>query len=186
MVILTLIFSGCSSSNNDTEENPTEKPEENTPESEHLQQNNSPMNFGEAFQPPHFQVEGFTVTNSYEGQLSIQIDYVFDDELFNFIKDNQLEYYYRIVYPTQLKEDINLESSGDIHGESLTESSSQMNGSIEVSEDIPEDYDSQSLTDEPIDFQLIILNKDKDPVHIIDDIYHYLGYDPDLSQTINK
>jgi hypothetical protein len=54
------------------------------------------------------------------------------------------------------------------------------------SEDIPEDYDSQSLTDEPIDFQLIILNKEKDPVHIIDDIYHYLGYDPDLSQTINK
>lgn len=182
VIAITLIISSCSSSSN-KEEGSSEDTGEN--EKTPLQEEAS-TDIGEAFQPPHFQLEAFDVSTINEGELLIQIDYLFDQELFDFLKDQQLEYYYLIKYPHQLKEDLNLEASAPISGNIFDEPDSQMNGTIQINEIIPNDYPIEEIIEDPTGFQLIILNKDKDPVHIIDDIYHYLGYDPDLSQTINK
>ena len=190
LVIFILIFSGCSlinESNHGDKETLTESEMEESTEKKGAisQQKESPIDFGEEFHPPHFQVENFDVSIAEGDKLSIRVDYVFDQELFNFIKDKSPEYYYIIQYPSQLGEDLDLKRSDYIKGITIIESSSQMNYSIEIKEEVPEDYNINPIIKEPIGFQLIILNKNKYPVHIIDDIYFYSDFDPDLSQTIH-
>ncbi|SJN40427.1 BH2809 unknown [Marinilactibacillus psychrotolerans 42ea] len=183
-----LMISGCSlvsvTDKSDKKQMDTMNVEKSKKEEAVSQKKTDLIDFEEEFQPPHFQVEDFSISNTVDEKMHITIDYTFDQELFDFMKSNSPEYYYLIEYPTQLVENTNLVKSDIIKGVELDESSTQMTYSIEIEEEIPEGFDIDSLMKEPTGFQLFILNKDKDPIHIIDDIYYYSDYDPDLSQTI--
>lgn len=179
LVIVLFFFSGCSftsDGNNSNQEKAmsavVEKSDQDQVESS--QQNTEQNNFGKEFMPPHFQVEQFQVSTIENNQkMLIQMDYVFDQELFDFIKTENLVFNYSIQYPSQLEENLNLTKSDPIKGEEISELDSQMNYSIEIEEEIPEDYDLSSIVEEPIGFQLTILNKDGEPESLFDDIYQY-------------
>lgn len=183
-----LMISGCSlvsvTDESDKKQMDTMNVEKSKKEEAVSQKKTDLIEFGEEFQPPHFQVEDFSISNTVDEKMHITIDYTFDQELFDFMKSNSPEYYYLIEYPTQLVENTNLVKSDIIKGPELEESSTQMAYSIEIEEEIPDNFDIHSLMEEPTGFQLFILNKDKHPTYIVDDIYHYSDYDPDLSQTI--
>lgn len=183
--VSVLMLYGCANSKENEE---SHQPQTNTPTEEQTSQNNEEesqqdttlMEFGKEFQPPHFQVEKFNVAKTTEGNLEITIDYVFDQELFEFLKSKPIEYYYVVHYPTQLAESTTVTESNIIKGETISDSTTQMNYSIQLNQDIPENFDIDSLVKEPVGFQLYVLDKNKDPEFIIDDIYHY----SDSSSTV--
>lgn len=72
-----------------------------------------------------------------------------------------------------MAESTNVTESNIIKGETISDSTTQMNYSIQLNQDIPENFDIDSLVNEPVGFQLYVLDKNKDPEFIIDDIYHY-------------
>lgn len=182
LVIVLFFFSGCSSTSEGTNNNQEKQTsalieKSDQDQVEGSQQSTKQNNFGKEFMPPHFQVEQFQVSAIENNQkMLIQMDYVFDQELFDFIKTENPEFYYSIQYPFQLQEDLNLTKSDPIKGEEISELDSQMNYSIEIEEEIPEDYDLSSIVKEPIGFQLTILNKDGEPESLFDDIYHYSDF----------
>lgn len=186
LAIGLFIFSGCTFTSNRNNSNQEKEPSAvveklDQDQVEDTQQSTRQNNFGTEFRAPHFQVEQFQISTIENNQkMLIQMDYVFDQELYDFIKIENPEFYYSIQYPFQLQEDLNLTKSDPIKGEEISDLDSQMNYSIEIEEEIPEDYDISSIAAEPIGFQLTILNKDDEPESIFDDIYHYSEFSSEV------
>lgn len=146
------------------------------------------LDFGQEFQPPHFQIENFIIGASEDQKVKFKLSYTIDQSLYNFLSTINPEYYFFIEYPENKEMFGEKKTTTPVKGEVIKDNTTAMNYEI-VFEEVIKDLtvsEQKELNTTLEGYKLIITNKDKYPVHIIDDIYHFTSYDPDLSQTINS
>lgn len=198
--MMAFVANGCSGQDFKTDNNidtnqkemetePTDtnqKEEEINPTDGSENESKKVIDFGKEFYPPHFQIGAFAVNTKKEENIEFKISYELDEELFEFLSKNNPTYYFSIEYPQFLVELINSNGSKLVKGQTIKKAASKREFNITINQSL-----SSQLSEAEIDqvitqlegYKLIISNVNKYPIHIIDDIYYYTGYDPNLSQT---
>lgn len=189
--LLVLTFAGACSPINQTvddetnvlSETNTETKVENTEE-----KRDSIMDFGQEFQPPHYQIDEFIIKTSKDQKVRFEIDYTIDQSLYKFLAIEKPEYYFFIEYPENTEIFEEKKTTNYVKGQVIGDNTTEMNYKIVFEESLKDLTESEKKELNTVfeGYKLIITNKDKYPIHIIDDIYHYTSYDPDLSQTIDS
>lgn len=189
--LLVLTFAAACSPINQTvddetnvlSETNTETKVENTEE-----KRDSIMDFGQEFQPPHYQIDEFIIKTSKDPKIRFEIDYTIDQSLYKFLATEKPEYYFFIEYPENTDIFEEKKTTNYVKGQVIGDNTTEMNYKIVFEESLKDLTESEKKELNTVfeGYKLIITNKDKHPIHIIDDIYHYTSYDPDLSQTIDS
>ncbi|WIF96735.1 MULTISPECIES: hypothetical protein [Pontibacillus] len=76
----------------------------------------------------------------------------------------------------------------EVKGPVIQEGDTEHNYTFTVTQPLPNDITAEEvtkLTNEKKRFRWIIANKDQNPIHIVNDIFLYVDYDPDNSRERN-
>ncbi|RWZ58579.1 hypothetical protein EQV77_06325 [Halobacillus fulvus] len=183
IMFVILLTTGCSvaESQSETESKEENKIEQTAPEKVEeneiaLEKKEEEPVLDKQFYPPHFKVTDFAVRIDEQNKLSIRMNYLFDQELFEFLRTEQPEFYYAIEYPEAIHEMLGQPTSDFIRGETFSATGGQLNHSLEIEEQLPEDISENDLgwlRDEWTGYRLILSDQNQDAFHIFDDIFHY-------------
>ncbi|WP_430791064.1 hypothetical protein VBD025_08125 [Virgibacillus flavescens] len=187
LMTIILISFGCSNQDvvNSTKFNPKK---ENVEQLKDIDTNDVSMelvDFGKEFFPPHFQINSFNIDIPNVNSIEFNINYVLDEELYNFLSDNKPKYYFNIQYPLSLSNIIGISESKFINVSELNVIGSEREFNLIIKQDTAEKLsreDIQDIQSQLEGYRLVIYNVNKQPMHIVDDIFHYSSYDPDLSK----
>jgi len=183
ILITLLLFSACSShtptENSKINNTVTQSEQESLTEKENQQM----IDFGKRFNPPNFQVEAFNVQIS-EGYLIMNLNFTISEELHEFLLQKPV-YYFQIRYPEALAKIIMLEQSEIAIGPEVEKGvrSYYVQFKQSISKNLSKEEISK-LVGNKDGYQLLVLNKNKYPVHIFDDINGFAKVDPNKSSNI--
>lgn len=175
-IFCIFMLSSCEVTNNEVESKVINKNVDETVE-------NASIN-GEMFIPPNFLVETFDVTVAERNNIIITIDYLFSPKLYEFLKQNNNDYYFQFRFPEETTKIISLNVSAITLGEKMG-SDGQLNYTSIIKTKISKslsDSEIKSIEENLLGYDLFIIDSDGDVIHEFKEIYYML--DLDMQESI--
>ncbi|MEW5323089.1 hypothetical protein V2J23_13390 [Geobacillus thermoleovorans] len=137
----------------------------------------------EKFVPPHFLVNQF-VADATSRSIQLTIHYTISEQLYHLLEQYQ-DYYFVIQYPEKLSRLTHVDHSNAVKGPLPT--NGQLSYVITISStwanDIPKNLIDQ-INHGDLRYNLLILDKERFPVHIFNDVQWYQSFDPNKGSNV--
>lgn len=170
IILIIFLLSGCNNSNNKgaTNQNNIPKDSQEVNDKEEL---NSSINkqeildFGEKFVPNDFLIKDFII-NIEDNKLVYNLKIIMSEELYKFLSENKVEYYFSLEYPERIREVVEKTSTDVIKH---VPTNNQLSYNIIFKEELPKKELPDSITDKQ-KYNLLVINKEGSVVSILDGI----------------
>ncbi|TDL98683.1 hypothetical protein ERX27_02595 [Macrococcus brunensis] len=177
--IMILLFSTGCNVNKDSTHSESDKEkniitEDSTTEVikvEKVENSNQVQTKEDFFNPLHFVLKSFDIKLNDNQKVSYVIEYVIDSSANAYLKNNKPILYLNISYPEEIKQSSNKSNSKTIK---FSPSYNQvLNKKIIITDEFNTNFDIEKLKNPSLNFQLQILNQNKQMFHLFDDLNVY-------------
>ena len=136
-------------------------------------EDNQMLDFGTKFNPPEFLVNKFDINVENGNELHLEITYDISPKLYKFLS-KKLVYFFGIEFPQETFNITKLDKTSVVEGPAVEGNSKTY--SLSFTEHLPvtlSQIEIEKLVNNKLEYKLYIFNKNKDPVHMFDDIELY-------------
>lgn len=181
-ITILLFTTGCSlnkddvssSIKNNDKDVITEQPTTESLKVEKVEKSNQVKTQEDLFNSPHFVLQRFDVKIKDDKTVSYIIDYVIDSSANTYLKKHKPTLYLNILYPEEIQQSSKKSFSKSIK---FTPSFDQkLNKQIIITDQFKSKFDIEKLKKPDLNFQLQVLNQNKQMFHLFDDLNVYRIY----------
>ncbi|AST00153.1 MULTISPECIES: hypothetical protein [Geobacillus] len=157
--------------------------EKEKPKNEKAETEQKPLSLEQKFLPPHFLVNQFTA-KATSRSIELTIHYTISQQLYRLLEQYQ-DYYFVIQYPEELSRLTHVDRSNAVKGplpaNGLLSYAITMTSTWAT--DIPKDLIDR-INHGDLRYNLVILDKERFPVHIFNDVQWYQSFDPNKGSSV--
>ncbi|WP_130805324.1 membrane lipoprotein lipid attachment site-containing protein [Senegalia massiliensis] len=169
-ILIIFLLSGCNNSNNKDATNQNNIPKDSQEVNDKEELNSSInkqeiLDFGEKFVPNDFLIKDFII-NIEDNKLVYNLKIIMSEELYKFLSENKVEYYFSLEYPERIREVVEKTSTDLIKH---VPTNNQLSYNIIFKEELPKKELPDSITDKQ-KYNLLVINKEGSVVSILDGI----------------
>ncbi|MEB3749332.1 hypothetical protein EP10_000171 [Geobacillus icigianus] len=150
---------------------------------EKVKKEQKPLSLEEKFLPPHFLVNEFTA-KATSRSIHLTMRYTLSEQLYQLLEQYR-DYYFVIQYPEELSRVTHVDRSNAVKGP--LPANGQLSYTITISsswiDDIPKDLINR-INHGDLRYNLLILDKERSPVHIFNDVQWYPSFDPNKGSSV--
>ncbi|KZE96515.1 hypothetical protein AVP43_01534 [Geobacillus stearothermophilus] len=152
-------------------------------EHEKAETEQKPLSLEQKFLPPHFLVNQF-IAKATSRSIELTIHYTISEQLYRLLEQYR-DYYFVIQYPEELSRLTHVDRSNAVKGP--LPANGQLSYTITISStwtnDIPKDLINR-INHGDLRYNLLILDKERFPVHIFNDVQWYQSFDPNKGSSV--
>ncbi|MFC0296011.1 hypothetical protein [Geobacillus jurassicus] len=154
-------------------------------EHEKAEKEHKPLSLEQKFLPPHFLVNQF-VAKATSRSIQLTIHYTISEQLYRLLEQYR-DYYFVIQYPEELSRLTHVDHSNAVKGP--LPANGRLSYVITISStwknDVPKNLIDQ-INQGTLRYNLLILDKERFPVHIFNDVQWYQSFDPNQGSNITS
>lgn len=170
IILIIILLSGCNNPNNKDTTNQSNLPKDSQEINDKKELNPSMnkqeiLDFGEKFVPNDFLIKDFII-NIEDNELVYNLKFIISEELYKYLSENKVQYYFSLEYPEKIREVLEKTSSDVIKHFPTND---QLSYNITFKEELPQTELTDSITDKE-KYNLLVINKEGSVVSILDGV----------------